>query len=100
MSTMKNRNISEIAIAKAHREYNRILAQLDKQAKQDRCKGDICYGWDWPTLRIVKPAKYNRLKELCAIIQRGFQELRTAWGQPNLRILPVKGETAIWPWPF
>lgn len=44
--------------------YNRILAALDREARRDRCKGDIFTGWDWPTLAVVKPVEYMELKRI------------------------------------
>ncbi len=44
--------------------FNRILAALDREARRNRCKGDIVCGWDWPTLRIVKPQVYAELMRL------------------------------------
>lgn len=56
------KNISDTLFA----EYNRILARLDREARADRCAGDIVCGWDWPTLRIVKPVEYARLQAIRA----------------------------------
>ena len=50
--------------AKIRAEFNKVLAQLDKEARADRCKGDICTGWDWPTLASVKPHTYAYLQRL------------------------------------
>jgi hypothetical protein len=50
--------------------YNRILRALDKEARADRCKGDLFVGWDWPTLATVKPEIYRELKQ----IERDFKE--------------------------
>ncbi len=50
--------------------YNRILLALDKEARADRCKGDMFTGWDWPTLAVVKPEIYRELKQ----IERDFKE--------------------------
>ena len=44
--------------------YNRILIRLDREARADRCQGDICCGWDWPTLAAVRPIEYA---ELCGL---------------------------------
>ncbi len=44
--------------------FDRILAALDREARADRCAGDIVCGWDWPTLRIVKPEAYAELMRL------------------------------------
>lgn len=63
---------------------NRILAKLDREARADRCKGDIVSGWDWPTLAIVKPLEYNRLRELNEQHKQEFRSLRAAG------LLPLK----------
>ena len=70
--------------AKIRAEYNRILAKLDREARADRCKGDIVTGWDWPTLAIVKPLEYNRLRELNEQHKQEFRSLRAAG------LLPLK----------
>ena len=67
---MKTQNASD----KLHAEYNAILARLDREARRDRCKGDICTGWDWPTLAIVKPVEHARLRQ----IQSEMRGLRSA----------------------
>ena len=64
--------------AQIRAEYNRILSALHREAKRDRCRGDICTGWDWPTLAIVKPLEYNRLRELSEAHKREFVALRAA----------------------
>lgn len=45
-------------------EYDSILRRLHAEAIKDACKGDIFVGWDWPTLAIVKPTVYARLKQI------------------------------------
>lgn len=45
-------------------ELARIHSELDHQARADRCRGDICCGWDWPTLCIVKPDVAGRIQAL------------------------------------
>jgi hypothetical protein len=60
--------------------YNRILRALDKEARSDRCKGDIFVGWDWPTLAIVKPEIYAELKQ----IEKDFNEETNSLKQGGL----------------
>lgn len=45
-------------------EWNRIWRKLDRQARKDRCVGDIVCGWDWRTLEVVMPKEYARLMEI------------------------------------
>ena len=70
--------------AKIRAEYDKIWAKLHREARADRCKGDIFTGWDWPTLAIVKPLQYNRLRELNEQYKQEFRSLRAAG------LLPLK----------
>jgi hypothetical protein len=65
-------------IRSASREYNRILNQLDKEARADRCAGDICCGWDWPTLCAVKPEVAARLAELREVVKSSLRAMKSA----------------------
>lgn len=46
------------------RRFDSILRALHNEAKRNACKGDLFVGWDWPTLRIVKPDTYAELMRL------------------------------------
>jgi len=69
--------------AKIRAEYDGILAKLHREAKRDRCAGDIVTGWDWPTLAIVKPLEYKRLRELNEQYKTEFRALRAAGLLPS-----------------
>lgn len=45
-------------------EGNRILNKFHKYAADGYCPGDICRGWDWPTMHIVFPDEASRWWEL------------------------------------
>jgi hypothetical protein len=53
---------------------NAILCRLDKQARTDRCKGDMVCGWDWPTLCIVLPDVAQEI----ASLRREWRGLKSA----------------------
>jgi len=42
----------------------KIFNKLNREARRDRCKGDIVCGWDWPTLCMVKPEVAQEIREL------------------------------------
>lgn len=65
--------------------YNRILAALDKEARADRCKGDLFVGWDWPTLATVKPEIYRELKQ----IELDFREETNSLKQGGLHVSQI-----------
>lgn len=64
-------------------KYNRIIDRLHREAKADRCKGDICTGWDWPTLRIVKPDVYAELHRLNDAHKAEWRSLMSAGLHPS-----------------
>lgn len=77
---MKTLRQAVAANRKANSIYSRIWRKLDRQARTDRCAGDIVCGWDWPTLRTVMPVEYAALveqiriaKESAAMIHALFQ---------------------------
>ena len=45
-------------------ELRRIYVGLDREARADRCAGDIVCGWDWPTLCAVRPLVAERISNL------------------------------------
>ncbi len=59
-----NLNCFERELASVEKTYARVWKELDREAKADRCAGDIVCGWDWPTLRMVKPQTFRLLQEL------------------------------------
>ena len=65
------------------RRYNRLLDALDREARAHACKGDIVVGWDWPTLRIVKPKEYAELRALQKQHQEESSLLRGAGLHPS-----------------
>jgi hypothetical protein len=56
--------------------YNKIFRALDKEARADRCKGDMFTGWDWPTLATVKPEIYRELKQIEADFREETNSLK------------------------
>lgn len=55
-------------IAAITRRLDRIWRDLDREARQNYCPGDIICGWDWPTLCSSKP---DVAAEIVTLKQRG-----------------------------
>lgn len=65
MKTYRSLDSALAAVDRIEARYQRLWSKLDRQARADRCPGDICSGWDWPTLRLCRPDDYSAL---CALI--------------------------------
>lgn len=71
MKTYKTLNTALRAHAAIASRIDRLNRKLNRIARQDACKGDITTGWDWPTLRICRPADYGALLAM-------YEQLNTA----------------------
>lgn len=58
------------ALNRAQSKYNSLVRRLDRIARGDACRGDLFVGWDWPTLRMVRPADWQTLQDLIATAKR------------------------------
>lgn len=61
-----------------NRELHLIQSHLWKEARADRCAGDITTGWDWPTLCAVKPDMAYGIIHAKRRIREAKQALRSA----------------------
>jgi hypothetical protein len=78
------------ARAALRRRYDAILRKLDREARADRCRGDICTGWDWPTLAVVKPEVYAELREIDRQYVREFRMKKAAGLLSSADLYPVR----------
>lgn len=75
---MKHYSTYTDEVAAIKRRLDRIWRDLDREASQNYCPGDIVRGWDWPTLCSTKPEVAAEIVSLKARGRECLVALKTA----------------------